>query len=339
VLREVQGLHYSDISEIMGVSVDHVKVLLHRARASFKDNYGLRLLMEKPTPPCSVLNEMLDAYRDRELTPEQEEMVREHVKDCPSCKQRKRELAALLILFRGQPIFKLPDGLHKSLLDTPNQPAGTGQAGGQGSGRDWDPIRKMVAVGALGGGIALVGWLLFSFNFVLPPPPPSGQGGGPPDSTPTAPVEPAVIIPPTASPTPTATPVVAAGHTSPPVSPESATSPPATKAAATQCYCEVNNNAWDGNYVCATADGVPVSTVVDTAKCPPPVCGNGVVEGNEECDGSNCRGGAACQGDCTCAAAPPPPPARTCTCVITSGSARGHCAEDPRRACTATTTP
>jgi hypothetical protein len=326
VLREVQGFHYSDIAEVMGVSVDHVKVLLHRARASFKDNYGLRLLMEKPAPACTVLNEILDAYRDKELTPEQEQMVRDHVKDCPSCMQRKRELAALLLLFRGQPIFNLPKELHRALRDIPGQngPGGKAQGKGKGgqSGKGQAPsmqnIKQIVAVGALGAGIALAAWL---FMFVMnnqpsgnPPPPPQGTqekpGGGTPSSTSAA--EP--CGPPN---TDCVTPTVAGGVALPPVSSDEATE----ALVADQCYCEVDpaTNAWNGNYTCATTDGVPVSTVVDFTTCPAPVCGNGSVEGIEQCDGGTCDTGMACNADCTCP---------VCTCDRT-----GRCRENPRVAC------
>ena len=95
---------------------------------------------------------------------------------------------------------------------------------------------------------------------------------------------------------------------------------------ATQCFCEVANNAWDGNWVCTTLDGKPVSSVVDTNTCPPPVCGNGVVEGSEECDKSKCPNGGTCQSDCTCSQP-------VCTCIpLPNGG--GYCKENRKQSCT-----
>jgi len=115
-LREVEGFHYGDIAEALGISVDNVKVVLHRARASFKENYSLRLLLEDPQPDCDVLNELLDALHDKEALGVQEDMVRAHVKDCPTCQQRKRLMAVIALLFKAQPTFPPPDGLRERVL-------------------------------------------------------------------------------------------------------------------------------------------------------------------------------------------------------------------------------
>lgn len=134
-------------------------------------------------------------------------------------------------------------------------------------------------------------------------------------------------------------PCVGANCVTPTVPVTESTQPPGTcppgstdPACAQQCFCEVSaaTNAWDGNYVCTTLDGKPISSVVDTNKCPPPVCGNGVVEGNEQCDGGKgCSQGEVCQSDCTCTQR------QTCTCIpdTTAGSNYGHCQENPQQRC------
>jgi RNA polymerase sigma-70 factor (ECF subfamily) len=112
ILRELEGLSYEDIAATMGVSLQYVRVLIHRARAKFQENYVLRLLAEEPLPDCTVLAERLDALHDGEpLGAEEERFVREHLRDCHLCQQRRRELAALSgMLGAGLPV-QAPAGL------------------------------------------------------------------------------------------------------------------------------------------------------------------------------------------------------------------------------------
>src|SRR5574341_534898 len=117
VLREIEGFNYTDIAETMGISLDSVKVNLHRASLAFRESYGLRLLVEDQLPRCDRSNELLDAYHDGQLSGDLEAEVRAHINDCSRCQQRKRELAALFILFRAQPRFKPPDGLRQRALN------------------------------------------------------------------------------------------------------------------------------------------------------------------------------------------------------------------------------
>jgi RNA polymerase sigma-70 factor (ECF subfamily) len=153
VLREVDGLGYIAIAEIMGVSVDNVKVLLHRARNNFKDNYSQRLLLEDSLPPCDVLHELLDAARDKQLSPEEDAYVRAHIKDCPTCQQRKRELAALVLLFGAQPHLGPAPRLRLTILDKVHHKPGTG------SNKNW------LQIGGVAGGAAIIvviAWYMLS---------------------------------------------------------------------------------------------------------------------------------------------------------------------------------
>lgn len=101
MLRELDGFQYNDIAEIMGVSVENVKVVLHRARASFKDHYSLRVLAEDPLPDCEVLGDLLDTFVDGETTTaSQDRLLRDHLKSCDTCQQRKRQIAAVALLLQ-----------------------------------------------------------------------------------------------------------------------------------------------------------------------------------------------------------------------------------------------
>jgi hypothetical protein len=87
---------------VLGMSLDNVKVMLHRARNTFKDHYAVRILAEDPRQKCEVLGALLDTFVDEQaLTAEEDALVRQHIKQCETCQQRKREIAAIAILLRG----------------------------------------------------------------------------------------------------------------------------------------------------------------------------------------------------------------------------------------------
>jgi hypothetical protein len=225
------------------------------------------------------------------------------------------------------------------------------------NGGNPDKFRKMAAVGAFGGGVVLVGWLMLTFGLASPQAP-SGPAGKPPTDTPTAVSQPENIISKKAP----------AGFASPQVTPtglilchcaeengvrtgkidceqdgvvvssvvDTVNCPPPTEAPTT-CYCEVKDNAWDGVFICVDGNGNMVSSAVDTKACPPPVCGNGAIEGNEQCDGNTCSDGGACR-NCNCAGPILKKPLCTCEFTATAdGGIQGHCAENPARSCTAST--
>jgi len=210
ILREVEHMQYEDIAAVMGMSLGNVKVILHRARNSFRDAYGVRLLMEEPMPDCTVLNELLDTLCDGEPLGEQEARVREHLNDCPICQQRKRMIAALVLLFRGLPPLKPPQDAKSRVADAVSR--ATTAKPGREVGRGWE---RLVAVAALEVAVILLAWM---WGFLGLPNPLSGsfptifaggpggdgRGGGAEESTPT-PIPASFASPtPTESPTPTA---------------------------------------------------------------------------------------------------------------------------------------
>jgi RNA polymerase sigma-70 factor, ECF subfamily len=124
MLREIEGFQYNDIAEILGVSLDNVKVVLHRARASFKDHYGLRMLAEDPLPDCDALGDLLDSFIDGETpTTEQDKLLREHLKTCDTCQQRKRRIAAIALLLRGLDLPHPRAELKARILRSAQRPA------------------------------------------------------------------------------------------------------------------------------------------------------------------------------------------------------------------------
>jgi RNA polymerase sigma-70 factor (ECF subfamily) len=181
ILREVEHMQYEDIAAVMGVSLDNVKVLLHRARNSFRDEYGVRLLMEEPLPDCRVLNELLDAMADGQSVGKQEAMVRDHIKDCPTCQQRKRMIAALALLLGHQPRLGPPPDVKRRIGERASRVRPPG-----------DPATRRRRLASIGGGAAMLILLIWMWRFLgLPdptsasfpdlfsgPPGEDGRGGG-----------------------------------------------------------------------------------------------------------------------------------------------------------------
>jgi RNA polymerase sigma-70 factor (ECF subfamily) len=238
VLREMEGLSYAEIAAVLGVSLDNVKVMLHRARASFKAAYGLRILTEDPLPDCPVLAELLDAEHDGQVLPEeQQRLLRTHLSECPACQQRQRELTALSALLVLPP-FAPPAGLDRRILDPLE--TGPGPRPGRSGRRGRLSRTGMLAGGGLALLFVVLGTLLFQgdsqastgsgaalpasptplstsavlFHTTTPNPvlpiqaPPSQSASSLPSPSPTATSRPATLTPTVAPPTwtPTATP-------------------------------------------------------------------------------------------------------------------------------------
>ncbi len=92
VLRELEGLSYQEIAAATGLSLDNVRVTLHRARLTFRDLYGLQVMVEEGRQICGELNELLSAEMDGELDRATRRRVQQHIAACPVCQRTRREL-------------------------------------------------------------------------------------------------------------------------------------------------------------------------------------------------------------------------------------------------------
>lgn len=92
VLREIQGLSYGEIAEVLNTTPAYAKTLLARSRAEFQQAYGVQLLIEEPSPDCHEVTELLQLYHDGELSTSLEPFVREHLKTCEACQKRRQWL-------------------------------------------------------------------------------------------------------------------------------------------------------------------------------------------------------------------------------------------------------
>ncbi len=203
VLREVEGFPYADIAEVMGMSLGNVKVMLHRARASFKEMYTDRLLVEEPLGKCEVLNELLDSFADFEqLSPDEERIVSEHIQDCDLCQQRRRELVAMGLLLRGMKPFLPSAHLRDRVLRrTAKHPEG--------------PLRRvarLAAVGGAGGLITAALWIglpLFGVDLPNVAAMIGGMGGGGEATPTTEATSDPLVDPPSVTDTPQTSPIPA----------------------------------------------------------------------------------------------------------------------------------
>lgn len=317
LLREVEGFHYDQIAEIMGISMDGVKVLIHRARLSFKEQYGVRLLTEEPLPNCDVLNEVLDEFCDGESLEAQERAVKAHLKECAACQQRTRELAALSALLRLLPPQNPPKDLRRKVLARAKRGlprrmltigaviaavlligggvvaafGGGGQRGGTGSGNN--PI--IAATPTRDAPTPTSG--IFSAvetPSVTPTDTPTATATG--SLTPTVqritPAVPVITRTPTTGVTVT---VTAKGIT---VTPGGIT-PTLIGADGSLCgdgICQPGENAsWCGDCSQSSSGGgitdTPVIVNSGPSPSPVPVCGNGILEAGEQCEhNSDCTG-------------------------------------------------
>ncbi|MBN2119146.1 MAG: sigma-70 family RNA polymerase sigma factor [Anaerolineales bacterium] len=116
VLREVHGLSYAEIAEVLDTTQPYVKTLLARSRAQFQDAYGVQSLVEEPTEDCPEVAALLHNLHDGESLQGRERFVREHLETCEACQRRRNWLVAqssLLAMF--VPVIP-PAGVSERIL-------------------------------------------------------------------------------------------------------------------------------------------------------------------------------------------------------------------------------
>jgi RNA polymerase sigma-70 factor (ECF subfamily) len=85
-LRELQGLSYSGIAKVMGLSESAIETLLHRARRRFKLEYlYLGFVDAGSDEQCDALDELLEGFPLRSLRRNQRAVVKQHLDRCRRC--------------------------------------------------------------------------------------------------------------------------------------------------------------------------------------------------------------------------------------------------------------
>ncbi|HEY2702209.1 MAG TPA: RNA polymerase sigma factor [Candidatus Dormibacteraeota bacterium] len=100
VLRELEGLSYNAIAEVLGLSPGAVETLLFRARRRFREEYLRRATeSDRPADGCGRTLELLgSAERRRPTTRRRMRDVAAHIVDCSSCRDRVRTRPAAVAL-------------------------------------------------------------------------------------------------------------------------------------------------------------------------------------------------------------------------------------------------
>jgi RNA polymerase sigma-70 factor (ECF subfamily) len=97
-LRELQGLSYAAIAQVMSLSESAVETLLHRARRRFKAEYLFRsIALAEAGERCDAVQELLAAFTLRSLKRDQRTLVKQHLDACRDCQS-----VVMAALARGQ---------------------------------------------------------------------------------------------------------------------------------------------------------------------------------------------------------------------------------------------
>jgi RNA polymerase sigma-70 factor (ECF subfamily) len=204
VLRELQGFSYAEIGEILELSSSNVKVSLHRARAAFAETFGNQLLLEDPSGDCVDVVELLHAYHDQEELLDRESYVKEHLKTCQECQERRDALIAQSVAFGAFIPVIPPQGLAQSILE---KTAGNGT--GPGDQKSAKLKKSLIAGGGaiILSGMAFVVYSMFNNpNSILPNFPGLAEPtASPVVLAPPVPTETPIELPPPLPPPPTPT--------------------------------------------------------------------------------------------------------------------------------------
>jgi len=201
VLRELNQFSYADIGEILDIGDSNVKVSLHRARAAFQESYGIQLLLEDPEGECQEVTALLGALHDNEELLDRDQFVREHLKVCPECRERRQMLIAQSVALGAFIPVIPPKALAERILN---------QTGSPPPGPAAQKPALIKGIFGYGGGAIVLGamiWIAYSLIFntqsVLPNFPQSGTSTPTPEVlAPAAPTEAAAEVPPPPPPPP-----------------------------------------------------------------------------------------------------------------------------------------
>ena len=117
ILRELNALSYAEVSRALECSYDNARQLVHRARLAFRELHGIRLLAESGAARCEALGDLLSAYQDDEIQPDEQKAIRQHLATCEHCQETERDLRRVAGLIAALPPLAPSPGWVEKMLE------------------------------------------------------------------------------------------------------------------------------------------------------------------------------------------------------------------------------
>lgn len=114
-LRELHGLKYAEIAEVMNTSVSAIETMLFRARKKFRLEYN-RITKETHPKICIEMSVLISAMFDGELSMEKQNLVEKHLASCTKCQAAHADIGRTSKLYRSLVPILPPAALRISLL-------------------------------------------------------------------------------------------------------------------------------------------------------------------------------------------------------------------------------
>ncbi len=157
LMRELEGMKYTDMAEALAVSIPAVKSLLVRARVS------LAQAVEARDAACSAIRNELISAHDRGVRPSG--MARRHMHDCDGCREFRGQMRTVSKQVAALVPALGPVGLFAKLLGIGGGAGGGAAAGstaaaGSGAAAAAGSGGAVASAGALAGGASHVATLL-----------------------------------------------------------------------------------------------------------------------------------------------------------------------------------
>ena len=111
VMRELEGRSYTEIADLLGVTVSAVETLIFRARRALREQL-------EATLTCGQAEQLLSRQLDGELGKDERAQLRAHVRACAACRKLARSHRAQRSALRSLGAIPLPSSLASLLGGT-----------------------------------------------------------------------------------------------------------------------------------------------------------------------------------------------------------------------------